>query len=275
MSLNVSGTPAGSFSNILTITSWAAATPLFRALPRSRRVESAGVRKRRADALQDALGIERPRYRIGGAQRPGLHRAVVKRVGQNEQPRHRAVGFGPQLVANPLHAFGGTQIDVDHDPGKMTGGRVGNIRRRDRYPPRRRIAGCSPIRCFDRCDPTPAAAGVWQKMVWLELTWILAGNWRWPTAKVSLTRYSRGLKEMMNACSRRKFEWVSVADCLAQSICADFQGLMQLRLDFERGDAEPAGNIGQKIRRRQTSGGSLLISAAGLMPSSPPSPPLP
>ena len=35
MSPNVSGTPAGSFSKILTITACAAATPLFSALPRS------------------------------------------------------------------------------------------------------------------------------------------------------------------------------------------------------------------------------------------------
>jgi len=39
-----------------------------------------GVRKRGADPLQDALRVERPRDRIGGAERPGLHRPVVKRV---------------------------------------------------------------------------------------------------------------------------------------------------------------------------------------------------
>ena len=36
-----------------------------------------------------------------------------------------------QLAANPLHALGGSQIDVDHHPGEMTGRGVGNIRRRD------------------------------------------------------------------------------------------------------------------------------------------------
>ena len=56
---------------------------------------------------------------------------MVKGFGQNEQPRDRAVSFGTQLVANPLHALGGSQIDIDHDSRKMTRGNVGNIRRRD------------------------------------------------------------------------------------------------------------------------------------------------
>jgi len=56
---------------------------------------------------------------------------MVKRVRQNEQPWHRAIGFGTQLVANQLHTFGGSQIDIDHDARESAGGSVGNIRRRD------------------------------------------------------------------------------------------------------------------------------------------------
>ena len=55
----------------------------------------------------------------------------MKRVRQNEQARHRAVGFVAQLVAHPLHAFGRTQIDVDDDAGDLIGGRVGQFRRQD------------------------------------------------------------------------------------------------------------------------------------------------
>ena len=95
------------------------------------RIVSMAVRKCGVDALQDARGIERPRYRVGCAQGPGLHHPVVQRVGENKQPRHRAVGFVPQLVSNPLHAFGRAQIDIDHDPRDMTGRGVGKIRCRD------------------------------------------------------------------------------------------------------------------------------------------------
>ena len=77
---NVRGTPAGSFSNILTITECAAATPSFKALPLAVGVESIGIRECGADALQDVCGIERPRDRVGGAQCPGLHRAMVQGV---------------------------------------------------------------------------------------------------------------------------------------------------------------------------------------------------
>ena len=69
-------------------------------------VKSIAVRKRGADPLQDALRVERPRDRVGGAERPGLHRSVMQRVGQHEQPRHFAIGFGAQLVAHQLHALG-------------------------------------------------------------------------------------------------------------------------------------------------------------------------
>ena len=89
------------------------------------------VRKRGADALQDALRVERPRDRVGGAERPGLHRAVMQRVRQHEQPRHLAIGLGAQLVAHQLHALGRAQIDVDHDAGEIARRRVGNLRRRD------------------------------------------------------------------------------------------------------------------------------------------------
>jgi len=95
-------------------------------------VVSVTVRKGGLDALQDALGIEWPRYRIGCAERPGLHRPVVKGVGENKQPRHRAVALATQLVSNPLHAFGGTQIDIDHNAGNLVGRRVGEFRRRHR-----------------------------------------------------------------------------------------------------------------------------------------------
>ncbi len=56
---------------------------------------------------------------------------MVKGVAENEQARHRAVGFASQLVANLLHAFRRTQIDIEHDPGEIAGGRFGNVRRRD------------------------------------------------------------------------------------------------------------------------------------------------
>ena len=56
---------------------------------------------------------------------------MVKGVGENEQPRHGAVGFATQLVADLLHALGGAQIDVNHNAREIAGGRLGNIRRRD------------------------------------------------------------------------------------------------------------------------------------------------
>ena len=92
-------------------------------------VVAMAVRKRRADALQNGLRIERPGDGIGGAERPGLHRAVMKRVGQNEQPRHRAIGLRAQLVADQLDAFGRPQIDIDHDARELAG-RVGKVGRR-------------------------------------------------------------------------------------------------------------------------------------------------
>ena len=134
-------------------------------------VKSVAVRKRGADPLQDALRVERPRDGIGGAERPGLHRSVMQRVRQHEQPRHLAIGLGPQLVAHQLHALGGAQIDVDHDAGEIA------LRARREYPmsrwcrPGRRIAECWRVRCFDRSDPTPAAAGAWSKSCWLPMSW--------------------------------------------------------------------------------------------------------
>jgi len=56
---------------------------------------------------------------------------MVKGVGENKQPRHRAVGFATQLVADLLHALGGAKIDIDHYSGQFAGGRGGDIRRRD------------------------------------------------------------------------------------------------------------------------------------------------
>ena len=41
--------------------------------------------------------------------------AVMKRIGEHEQAWHGAIGVVAQLVANPLHALGGAQVDVDHD----------------------------------------------------------------------------------------------------------------------------------------------------------------
>ena len=114
-SLNFSGSPAGSLLKILTITSCAAAMPRFKVLPRSLEFKAVVVGEGRADAAQDAGRIEGSRDGVGGAQRPGLHRAVMKRVGEHEQTRHGPVGIMAQLVANPLHALGGAQVDVDHD----------------------------------------------------------------------------------------------------------------------------------------------------------------
>ena len=94
-------------------------------------VKSVAVRKRGANPLQDALRVERPRDGVGGAERPGLHRSVMQRVRQHEQPRHLAIGLGAQLVAHQLHALGGAQIDVDHDAREIARGRVGNVRCRD------------------------------------------------------------------------------------------------------------------------------------------------
>ena len=94
-------------------------------------VESIAVGKRGADPLQDALRVERPRDRIGRAERPGLHRSVMQRVGQHEQPRHFAIGVRPQLVAHQLHALGRAQIDVDHDPREIARRLVRNVRCRD------------------------------------------------------------------------------------------------------------------------------------------------
>jgi hypothetical protein len=94
-------------------------------------VVGAVVRERGPDPVQDALRIERPRDGVGGAERPGLHRAVMQRIRQHEQPRHLAIGFRPQFVAHQLHALGRPQIDIDHDAGEVVRRRVGNLRRRD------------------------------------------------------------------------------------------------------------------------------------------------
>ncbi len=135
------------------------------------RVKAIAVRKGGADALQDALRVERPRDGVGRAQRPGLHRAVMQRIGEHEQPRHLAIGFGPQLVAHPLHALGGAQIDVDHDPGEIARRRVGNFRRRDGVDLADRLQNAGQFAGFDRFDPMPAAAGAWTKSCWLKLSW--------------------------------------------------------------------------------------------------------
>src|ERR1700694_4677866 len=45
-----------------------------------------------------------------------------------------------------------------------------------RYPPRSRIAECSPAPGFARCYPMPIAGGVWMQTGWLELTWTLIGR---------------------------------------------------------------------------------------------------
>ena len=122
------------------------------------------IRKRRADALQNGLRIERPRDGIGGAERPGLHRAVMKRIGEHEQPRHRAVRLRAQLVADHLDAFRRPQIDIDHDARELAGRCRGYPTSR-RYRPRPPSAGCRPVHCSDRSGPTPAATGVWAKAV--------------------------------------------------------------------------------------------------------------
>ena len=96
------------------------------------RVIAGGVGKRGADALQDVLGLERPRDGVGGAQRPGLHGAVMQGIGKHEQTRHRAIGIAAQLVAHPLHTFGRAQIDVDHEAGEIARGLLGNLLRRHR-----------------------------------------------------------------------------------------------------------------------------------------------
>ena len=90
-------------------------------------VISVAVRKRGANPLQDTLRIERPRDGVGGAERPGLHRSVMQRIRQHEQPRHFAIGLGAQLVAHQLHALGGTQVDVDHDSRQVAFRRVGDV----------------------------------------------------------------------------------------------------------------------------------------------------
>ena len=130
MSLNCSGTPGRKFFEHLDQHRMRGLDAAVQGLAAIGGVVAVAVGKRRADALQNGLRIERPRDGIGGAQRPGLHRAVMQRVGQHEQPRHRAVGLRAQLVADQLNAFGRAQIDIDHDAGELAG-RVGNIRHRD------------------------------------------------------------------------------------------------------------------------------------------------
>ena len=151
--------------------------PLFKALPLPVASKLTVSGNAASDALQNAFGIERSRDRIGCAQRPGLHRAVMQRVGENEQARHGAVGLAAQLVANPLHALGRAQIDIDHDAGKVDGRSVGNFRASRWCRLRRRSAECWPVRCSDRCDPRPAAAGAWTEVWVAELSWFLTG-WR-------------------------------------------------------------------------------------------------
>ncbi len=95
------------------------------------RVVGLAVGKGGADALQDGDRLERPRDGVGGAQRPGLHGGVVKRIRQHEQPRHLAIGIRLQFLAYCLHALGRAQVDVDHDTGKPRR-RRGNVRGRHR-----------------------------------------------------------------------------------------------------------------------------------------------
>ena len=118
-SLIVSGSPAGSRSKILTITSCAAATPAFSILPRSvaSKISLSGNAARMR--CSTSSGSNGRADRVGGAERPGLHRGMVQRFGQHEQPRHAAIGAVAQLVADPLHALRRTQVDVDHHTGEI------------------------------------------------------------------------------------------------------------------------------------------------------------
>ncbi|MHC2366595.1 hypothetical protein ACVIQT_001233 [Bradyrhizobium diazoefficiens] len=113
-------------------TACAASTPAVQRLAAIGRVIGGGVGKRGADALQDRVGLKRPRDRVGGAQRPGLHGAVVQGIGEHEQPRHRTIGIAAQLVAHPLHALGRAQIDVDHEAGEIARGLLGDVLGRHR-----------------------------------------------------------------------------------------------------------------------------------------------
>src|ERR1700730_15638817 len=130
-SLNVSGVPAGSFSNILTITAWAAATLRFKTRPRS--VVSNSFLSGNAERTR----CRRPSASNGRAivsVAPNAQACIdpmVNGIGENEQPRHVLVGFGTNFITPLLPALGGAQIDIDHDPRKMIGRRVGNIRGRD------------------------------------------------------------------------------------------------------------------------------------------------
>ncbi|MEY9611760.1 hypothetical protein ABIF21_004634 [Bradyrhizobium elkanii] len=90
-------------------------------------VIAAVVGERGTDALQDSARIERPRDRVGGAERPGLHRGVMQGIRQHEQPRHLAIGVGLQLGADELHGFGRAQVDVDDDAGEIAGRLLGNV----------------------------------------------------------------------------------------------------------------------------------------------------
>ena len=82
------------------------------------RVKACGIRECGVDALQDGIGIERPRNGIGRAECPRLHGGVVQRLRQHEQPRHVAVDVRPQAVADRLHALRRAQVDIDHDARK-------------------------------------------------------------------------------------------------------------------------------------------------------------
>ncbi|MGY4328316.1 hypothetical protein ACVWWG_002733 [Bradyrhizobium sp. LB7.2] len=131
-SSKVSGTPSGSFSNIFLQNRMRRLDAAIERLAAIGRVIDGGVREGRTDALQDSLGLKRPRDGVGGAQRPSLHGAVMQGVRKHEQPRHRAIGVAAQLVAHPLHAFGRAQIDVDHEAGELARRLLGELLGRHR-----------------------------------------------------------------------------------------------------------------------------------------------
>ncbi|MGY4380859.1 hypothetical protein ACVWZ3_008498 [Bradyrhizobium sp. i1.3.6] len=135
------------------------------------RVIGGGVGERGADALKNCIGLKRPRDRVGGAQCPGLHGAVMQGIGEHEQPRHRAIGIAAQLVAHPLHALGRAQIDVDHETGQIARRLLGNVLRRHRRNVAHGLSGCWQARCSRRSGRKRARAGVLRR-IWLARSWL-------------------------------------------------------------------------------------------------------
>ena len=77
--------------------------------------------------------MKRPLDGVGGAERPGLRRAMMKRIGQHEQPGQRLIVLAGELAAHALHGGGRGEIDVDDHAGEIAGRMIGQIENGNRF----------------------------------------------------------------------------------------------------------------------------------------------